>query len=741
MNVVARIGGSNSLPDNTLSAADTQEPRFDIGALLQLLRARRKLIAGTVIGILLVVAAITFQLTPLYTGTALVMLNQRKETVVDVDAVLSGLPSDQATIQSQVQILKSRNLAERVIKKTGLMRDPEFNSGATRSWLSIFRLLNPSSWIASETVLSNKEKAEAEINAVIDRLTDHLSVSPVGLSLAITMSVQSADPVKAARLANAYADAYIEDQLETKLESTERATRWLARRLEELKGQVETAEAAVAQYKADHNLTETIEGTSITEAQLGQINSQLILARSALAEQEAKLSRVHELQRQGRMADVSQVVDSPFIAQLRAQETEFLRREAELVSKYGPRHPKMLDLASEKSNLQAKIWQEIRRVVQTVENGVAEARARVSSLEASLNQTETKTGEQNQARVQLKVLEANAASTRALYDAFLSRFKQTQDQEGIQTPDARILSHADVPKRPSFPNFGLVFGIAFPVSLLMGFAVARIAETLDNGFRTTGQVERLLGIPVLATIPEIEVDTPADHVVTKPLSSFAESIRSLLIGLALSNVDRKPKVILVTSSAPGEGKTTVSVALARQAAQNNQDVVLVDADLRHPNVANVLGAKDAPTGLADVLSGRIPISDGIHKDPQSALRFLPASHEKVAIPPDLLASKAFEQLIAVLKSRSDLVIIDSCPLLPVNDTRLIAGLADTVVFVSRWEKTPRDAAAAAMRLLADSGVPVAGSVLTRCDVSRFHYYNYGYKGYYGSPNYAAYYQE
>jgi capsular exopolysaccharide synthesis family protein len=741
MNVVGRIAGDNQVPDHAFAAAGTEEPRFDVGAFLHLLRTRRKLIAGTVLGVLFLVTAVTLQLTPLYTGTALVMLNQRKEKVVDVDAVLSGLPSDQASIQSQVQILKSRSLAGRVTKKAALLNDPEFNPRAAGSWTSAFGVLDPASWFGNSPVASDADRVQALTDTVTDRLIDRLSVSPVGLSLALTIKVQSEDPVKAARLANAYADAYVEDQLETKLESTERATRWLGKRLEELKKQVETAEAAVAQYKADYELTETNEGTSIAEAQLSQINTQLILARSSLAEHEAKLSRVHELHRQGRLADVSQVVDSPLIAQLRGQEMEFLRREAEMASKYGSRHPKMLDLASEKANLVSKIGLEINRVVQTVENGAVEARARVSAFEESLRLTQGETSQQGQARVQLKVLEANAASTRSLYDAFLSRFKQTQDQEGIQTPDARILSRADLPKSPSFPDLALVFGLAVPASLLLGFGMARVAETLDNGFRTTAQVERTLGIPVLAMVPEIDSAAPADWIVTKPLSSFAESVRSILIGIALSSVDKKPKVVLVTSAAPGEGKTTVSIALARQAAQNNQNVILIDGDLRRPAIGSLLGAGEAKAGLADILSGRAAITESIYRDPQSAAFYLPASQVKVPVPPDLLASKAFENLIAALKARTDLLIIDSSPLLPVNDTRLIAGLADAVIIVSRWEKTPRDAAAAAMRLLTDIGVTVAGAVLTRCDVSRMHYYNYGYKGYYDYSNYAAYYND
>jgi capsular exopolysaccharide synthesis family protein len=394
------------------------------------------------------------------------------------------------------------------------------------------------------------------------------------------------------------------------------------------------------------------------------------------------------------------------------------------------------------TNLQAKIGEEVGRVVQTVGNDVAVARARVGSLQGSLAQLQGQSGVQGQDRVKLKQLEANATSTRSLYDAFLSRFKQTQDQEGVQTPDARILSRAVIPSAPSFPNKILIFGVAIPFSVILGLLLAFAAERLDNGFRTSNQVEAALGVPVLGTVPELKGEknaavSPADWVIEKPLSFFAEAIRSIQLGLTLSNVDRKPKVVLVTSSTPGEGKTTVALSLARQAARNGEKVILVDGDLRRPRVAAALGLDKLESGVVEALMNTVPLEQCLHKDPQSGLLFLPSA-TKAANPPDLLSSSAMENLISILARTADLVVIDSAPLLPVNDTKILTRLADAVLFVVRWEKTPREAAKAAIRNLADVGVSVAGVVMTRTDVTRFHYYSYGYQGYY---NYASYYND
>ncbi len=722
-------------PEAEVAAPEPVDAVFDITDFLRIFRMRRQIILGTAAAIIALTAIVVFQLTPLYTASALVMLDQRKNNVVDVEAVLSGLPTDPSSIENQVQILHSRGLASRVIDKLQLNRDPEFNP-ALRGGLNVMSWLNPFSWFGGGAVstLSEEEKAGKQRDAVIDRLLVGISVSERGRSTAIEVDFQSPEPAKAALIGNAIADVYVEDQLNAKFEATQKATQWLANRIQQLSDQVRAAEAAVQQYKADNNITETANGVSIIEQQLTDLNTQLILGRSTLAEQQAKLSRVTELEHSGRSADVTSVVDSPLIGQLRQQETELLRKEAEFSTRYGPRHPQMLDLLSEKRNLQDKINEEVNRVVQTTANDVAIAHARVKSLEDSLAQLEGQSSVQNRIRIKLRELQAGATSSRSLYEAFLSRLKETQGQEGLQTPDARVISRAEVPMSPSFPNKTLIFGIAIPAGFLLGFLLAMLVERLDAGFRTAAQVERLLGLPVLATIPEIPDLAESSHeaaarVVDKPMSSFAEAIRGLQMGLILSNVDRRPKVVLVTSSIPNEGKTTIAISLARLAASSGQRVVIVDSDLRRPKLAETLGVSDFEDGIVEVLSGGTLLEGCLSKDPRSNALFLPAAH-KAGNPADLLGSVAMEKLVANLRASFDLTIIDTAPLLPVNDTKVLIHLADTVVFVVRWEKTPREAVVNALQAVASSKASVAGVVLARADVGRFQYYSYGYQNYY-----------
>jgi exopolysaccharide transport family protein len=631
----------------------------------------------------------------------------------------------------------------RVIEKLHLDQDPEFGPAKPSALSGVTYYLNPVHWFGpGVSTLTDEQKLTDQHNKITDRLLDRLTVAAQGRSSALQLNFLSSSATKSAQIVNAVADAYVEDQLNAKFDATQKATQWLGERIQQLSAQVQAADAAVQQYKVENNITETAGGGSIVDQQLAQLNGQLITARSDLAEQEAKYSRVRDMAQSGHSADVSQVVASPLILQLRQQESELLRQEGEFSTRYGPLHPKTLDIKSQKRNLESKIAEEVQRVVQTVENDVSIARARVGSLQASLNGLEGQSGVQGKAKIKLSQLQAAATSSRSLYEAFLSRFKETQGQEGIQTPDARIISKAETPNAPSYPNKSLILGVAIPGGLLLGFLFAMLAERLDAGFRTTTQVERLLGVPVLTTMPEIPGyekahENAADRIVEKPMSAFSESVRGLRMGLVMSNVDKRPKVVLVTSSVPDEGKTTVAISLARLAALSGEKVVLVDGDLRRPSIAGSLGIAQDGKGIIDMLTGEAGLELCVVTDPRSPVSVLTAAKGAVS-PPDLLGSVAMSRVIAGLRNHFDLVVIDSAPLLPVNDTKILAQLADAVVFVVRWEKTPRDAVVQAARHLMDVNAPVAGVVLSRANTERYKYYSYGYQDYH---NYNKYYSD
>ncbi|MGB8363045.1 MAG: GumC family protein [Rhizomicrobium sp.] len=743
MTIQKKISSAPLLPtEQDGDASSRGSGGFDLSGLLRTIIVRQRIIAGTALAVVTLTLIVVFNMTPLYDAKALVMLDQRQNKVVDVDAVLSGLATDPTSIENQLQILRSRKLMSHVVDKLHL--DQQVVTIKPPSVLAdLAYYVDPENWFGVSAVTQTPEQLkEARRIGIINGLLGAETVTVLGRSSAIEITFRSSDPQKAADTANAIADAYVEDQLNAKFEATQKTSQWLADRLQQLSAQMQSVDAAVQEYKAEHDITQTPTGGSILDQQIAELNGQLVNARSDLAAAQAKYSQVRALQANGRAEDVSQVFQAGMIEQLRTQQEELLRQKAQYLTIFGPRHPKMLDLESQLRDLDSKIDEEVKRVVETVANDVAVASAHVQSLQASLANLEAQSSVQSKAEIKLTELEARSTSAHQLYEAFLGKFKETQGQEGIQTPDSRIISNAIVPGAPAVPNKTRDLELAVAGGLLLGFLLALVAERLDGGVRTVQQIERLIGLPVLSTLPELvgvarAHRQAADRVVEKPLSSFAEAMRGLQMGLALSNIDQRPKVILVTSSVPDEGKTTVALGLARVAAGNDQKVLLVDCDLRRPSIAKALGLAEDANALVDVLSGDAPLKERLLPDPRSTVQCLVASRIR-GNPPDLLGSAAMERLLAGLKAEFDMVIIDSAPLLPVNDTKILARLVDAIAFVVRWEKTPREAVTNAVRMLVDIGAPVAGVVMTRADTKRYRYYSYGYQSYY---NYNKYYND
>lgn len=719
---------------------------FGIAELLEILSVRRWLIGGTAAVVVAIAVVAVHLLTPIYTATARVMVGERQNKLIDLESALAGLPIDTATVENQVQILQSRALLGKLVEKARLDLDPEFNTAlAPKSGLaSVFdALFGGDEPDATLPLASCGGDASA---CIVDRVRQALGVSAVGRSSVIEISISSEDPRKAAALTNQLADLYLLDQLEAKFEATRRASAWLSERIGYLADQVREAERAVEVYRAENNLTGAgSDGRSMVEQQLIDLNSQLTLARADLSAKEAKYEQASRLLQSGSIDSIAEVLASPLISGLRQQEAKLIGEESELRTRYGDRHPKIIDIRAQRSTLDAKIGQEARRIVTNLGNEVDVAKSRVATLQSNLDGLEAASGQQNLARVRLRELERNAEASRTLYENFLSRFKEAQDQEEIQTPDARIISAAVVPVTPSFPRKMLVIGVALVGGVLVGFLLGILLEQLDHGFRVGEDIERHLGIPQLALVPETkEPDSELTaRVVRKPLSSFSESIRALRLAINMSNVDKPPKVVVVTSPLPGEGKTTIAISLARLAATTGQKVVLVDIDMRHPSVEDSLGVESSDgAGIAAVLSGEAPLEAAVRRDRISPLHYLRVER-RVANPTALIDSQTMQNLLARLRQAYDLVVIDSAPLIPVTDTRLLARHADGVIFVVRWERTPREAARSALRMLQDLDVPVIGAVMSLVNMRRHAVYGYGaYGSYYGyGKYYAKYYSE
>lgn len=697
------------------------------------------------------------EVPPEYTARAEILLNPEASQVINLQQVSGELGHN--PVPNQIRVLTSQQLLGRLVLHLRLDEDPEFNptlrpETATDRWKDWARaavaslvpaaLLDPDAPKAPE---DETERHNATIRAIVQAVRQRLMARKVPGSDVIAIDMTAQNPTKAALLANTLAELYIVDQLETKFEATRKASSWLSGRLENLKSRVEASEAAVEAYKEKASILRVDANGNVGIQQLGELNAELVAARAARAEAEARFAQVDQRMRSGGTNAAAKVVSSPLILNLRTQRAQLARREAELSTRYGPKHPTMINLAAEIADVDGAVSTEVAKIAETLRNDVAVARARQETLEAGVAELERKTQRLSRSAVQLRQLEREATAERLIYENFLNRFRQTTEQEALETPDARVLSRAAPPLRPSAPHKRKVLGLAGAGALAIGLGLVALLETLANTYRAVADITRRTGLPVLASLPHTGHGGVVglrrrrrllDYVREKPNSSLAEALRKLRTALLLSNVDAPPRVVAITSSVPGEGKSTTALLLAHMSQQMKKSAIVVDCDIRRPTLTQTMVLDHNP-GLVGVLSGRATLDEVIQKDPESGLDML-ATPEPVPQAADILSSEKFAQLIADLRSRYELVVLDTPPVLLVTDAAVIGKLADSIVFAIRWDRTPREAAAQGLELLEGLGIRIAGCVATmvaRKAEARYAAAQFGYGYYAGRDPYYA----
>lgn len=728
--------------DSSQSGTASEAPQM--ASFLRQLWRRRWLLAGTILTLTFIAAAVLVQVTPRYTATAVLMIEVRENNVLDLEAVVAGLPNDAATVESEIQVLRSRGLARKVVDQLQLDFNPEFNSALQPAawyvpWFERGRTLIGSIFGVDRPpqgpTPSSQELYEKERIQVVDNFMGNLKVNSIGRSRAIRISFTAESPETAAEVANTLADLYIVEQLEGKFEATKRVTVWLNSRVSALRSDVETKENAVEAFRKKYNLLRGEGGEALIAQELSQLSTQLTDARADRARVEAQLRQIRTLAASGNVESADAVLQSELIRRLREQESEVIRMVSDMASQYQETHPRMINIRSQLSDIQTTIQTEIQKIARGLENEVAVARSRESNLGANLNALKNRVADSNSAEVQLRSLEQEALASRNLLETFLARFISTSAQQDIasQTPDARIVSRADVPDDPSFPKKKLILMLVFMSSGALGIALVFVLDALDNSFRSSEEVEAATGVNVLGLVPMLKSwrgksDGLHNYVIKKPASAVTESIRTLHTSILLSHVDEPPKKILITSSQPGEGKTSLAVGLGRLQAITGRKVLIIDADVRRPKVHKLLGLNGKP-GLVELLIGDASIEEVLQKDEASGADVI-TTETFASNPPDLFGSKRMAQLLDNLAESYDLVILDSPPVSAVSDARILAGLSDTTVFVVRWGGARREVVTRALRQIAETGGHLAGVVVSMVNVKKHARYGYGDSGQY-----------
>jgi len=710
----------------------------DLKTFLNILKRRRVVIFGCTTLFTLLCVFIILNLTPVYTAEAIVMLNTRKSQVVDLQAVLSGLQSDEAAVRTEVEVVKSRALAQRVVNELDLTANPLLNA----------RLAPPTFWQKIDPIPSIKaaiqqwrsggtdgddhgaasDHQREDNDAVVSRVMSSLDIFNDGRSYVLKVRYQAANPILAAKIANAFADDYLQSQLDAKYEATSRATEWLNTHLADLRKKVEESDRAVQLYLTEHNLVGSSRDQTVITQQLSELNSQLTIANADLTQKESTLRQAQTLVRSGQTESVGQALSSPLIQSLKSQDAVLLQKQAELSTRYDSNHPAMVNILAQRKEVRAKLQDELANIIRGMDNDAAAARARSAALTAAIQKLQQEANAQDAAGVALRQLKREADANRTLYENLLNRFKETSTQEDIQQADARLVSSAVVPVLPTFPRVGLLIGLAFVLSFIAGVVLAFLREYFDRGVRSATNIERTLGIPFLGYVPELSSRITAHrHIVEEPRSAYAEALRSVRTALRFSSGGNPPKIIVVTSALPNEGKTVFAASLAQSVERSGGRSILVDCDLRHPSVAKLFGMRGP--GLASYVQGRSTLADLIHSDANSRLDYITAD-ERAAAPLDLLDSQHMRDVLSDLRNAYDCVVLDAPPVLAVSDAILLSHLADATVFIVRWEKTPQHVAMSGLRLLHSQGANLAGVVLSCVNVRRHAQYDYGDAAYY-----------
>ena len=727
---------------------------------LQLLWFRRKLI----IAITLFVAVVSYiqvnEIKNVYTATSTMVIGLPESQVVNIQEVLSR-GNSLGDVASEIEVLRSRVLAAKVIERLDLLNHPEFNPSLREPETSLFdflKYLNPKTWVPASWKKTLKEamgketmrvvpvaaapaseqdaeeqKRNRQIATATNILISKLNVKAVDWGKVINITFSSLDPKTASRVANDFPEAYIVDQLEAKFEATEKANAWLTGQLEELETMVVDSERAVEFYRDEYGLAEG-SGNTLLDTQVSELSSQLIIARSELAEVNARLNQLRRLLESGGQGaeTAAEVMSSALVQQLRTQEAQALSRQSELSVELGTKHPRMLQVSAEIIEIRERIRDEVQRIAIGLEQEAEFARTRVASLETNLRAARGETSAQNKESIQLRALEREAAANRTLYQTFLNRFKETSSTQGLESSDARIISAAEVPGWPSSPNRKKLLTQYILLGFLGACGLVLALQMLNPGMMSPEQVQHVLKEYVIGLIPiSPNKASPHDYVLEKPNSGLVEAINSLKFGLSLSDPDHPVKAIQVTSSVPEEGKTTLAIALARVMAASGQKVVLIDGDLRRSSIGKKLSMPEKHKGLSDlVLAGDEPLAEFLLRDEKGNVDVIPTGTAKYANATDIFSSHRMEEIVAMLKSIYDLIIIDTPPVMAVADARIIGRIVDKTLFVVRWDKTPRKVARAAVEQLHRAEVDIAGVVLQQVDLDRYGRMGYGDSGYY-----------
>ena len=674
-----------------------------------------------------------YKAVPIYSSTATLQI--KREGGPTIGTVFRFQVFQSEFYKTQYELLQSWGVAELAASQLGLLDADHLEGESTPpeepgwTWQSL----------VPDFLVVTAPKLTPEIRRanIIQGIKKGVRVNPIEQSELVTVSFESADPQWASQQSNAVADSYINFLRDKNLSVITGNQNWYSSRQVQAREDLENAENALQDFLDNQGLITTPEGVDALQNQA----MQLALSRREDARQEKlaldQLNREIETARSGgSLQSITALEPRGIVTQLKNNRSEARRTVTQLAKRYGPKHPRMIEAVSQQASAEQAYQDELEAVAQAVAVDYQRAVQTESTYTSQLTEAQADIQSLNRNRAELSKLQDEVKTSRTLFEQLQSGEKTAGLLEGgTQNINATVIEYARPGLYPVRPNKQRMILMWILGGLVIGSGLAFLLNFLDNTFKGSEDVERRLGLPVLGQLPLLKVGkedqlSPMNQFIQKSRSAFSESVRTIRTGVMLSTLDKEHSIVAVTSSVPGEGKTTMAINLAHSIGQMKK-TLLIDADMRRPMVHRAKKIEQPRPGLAALVTGEASFEE-VHEEQEDGLHVVPAG----TIPPnplELLSSQRFKEVIAELKQEYEVIIIDSAPALAVSDSLVVSQLSDALIYVIRAESTPYQAAEAGLKRLRRANAPLLGCVLNRVPM--------GGQGYYGkSGKYGRYYR-
>ena len=718
-----------------VAAQPVDDDFIDLSRLLNAVNNHKWGILGLALAITLITGLWVFTLEPVYRASASVLLEANEGNLLTPDEQYnySGY-RDYDYFQTQFEILKSRSLAERVARRLELHKHPFFLPKLEEAKQPGWKFFDPETLLPARQQqppeqLTPAEEEEWQIQMAADYVAWGLSVTPVEHSHLAYLNFESTNPKLAAEIVNTLAEEFIASDLEVRTTGTIQATDWMSTRLEDLKTKLSESEQALQNFREQEGLVAVDGETGLGGNELQSLSYRLEEARKARIGAQNIMEDVQGMNNAStaELMTIPAVLQHQVIRDIKRDQSAAERKVAELGKRYGVKHPKMIAAQSDLVAADENLAREVRKVVSGINREYEVALRNEQQLEATWEERKTELQEFNRVEFRLQELQREVDTNLELYNIFFTRIKSVSETGGFEKPHARLVDRALVPTSPFKPNKKLSVMLAFILGIMLGCGVAILLDMLDNTIKTPDDVQEKLHAPLLGSVPVEKVAAHGfiNHIWENPRSVFAESIRSIRTSLLLSRLDNPARVIVVTSTVPGEGKSTVALNLAVAVGQMEKTLVM-GGDLRQPGLASKCGLSPKHPGLSHYVSGADTLEHCIEHMPNMGIDVMPSG----LIPPnplEMISSRKFAAALEDLRERYDCIVIDSAPMQPVSDALVLASLADTVIYVVKADATPATEVQKGIDALAANNEPLAGVVLNQFNVKKAgkSYYHYG----------------